>query len=266
VQQGKPTDAYMNRQIGLASNAYTSFTQEPPKKHETHTVKQVPSADEQAKLPPAAFHANGKLKDEYVTEETVRAYPNGHSLWDKIEVDGGKTIDEFAEWLEEEHKLTLDTWDFVYGHKKGVDAEGKKFTAPAAARVYPALKPLDYALLPALDLTPAQATKALMQKGARPQQRYEEAWAKCVAAGRIEAPPTDAFAITPDMTLAQVLHAMQAKGAHDEEHKIDGFAAKSVSCIDERTFWMVPSGECPSCTDEDGEEIAFLAALKINLK
>ena len=58
VQQQKPTDAYMNRQIGLATNAYTSFTQEPPVKYETRTEKKVPGADEQATFPPARLEAN----------------------------------------------------------------------------------------------------------------------------------------------------------------------------------------------------------------
>jgi ubiquitin-activating enzyme E1 len=38
VQQGKETDFYMNRQVGLGVNAHTSFTQNPPIKHETRTV------------------------------------------------------------------------------------------------------------------------------------------------------------------------------------------------------------------------------------
>ncbi len=79
---------------------------------------------------------------------------------------------QFAEWLEEEHKLELDEWNFVYGYSTVVDADGKKSTVPATARVYPASKPLDYSLIPALDLTPGEATKALMKSGARPQQQY----------------------------------------------------------------------------------------------
>jgi ubiquitin-activating enzyme E1 len=265
VQQQKPTDAYMNRQIGLATNAYTSFTQEPPVKYETRTEKKVPGADEQATFPPEAFHANGKLKDEYITEETIRMYPNGHTLWDKLEVDGSMTLDEFAEWLEEEHKLELDQWNFVYGYRKVVDAEGHKSTVPSTARVFPASKPLNYALIPSLDLSPAEATKALMRAGARPQQQYESAWAACKAAGKIEAPPVDPLAITPDTTLAQVLSIMQQKGELAEQHQVDGFAYKTVSCIDQRKFWVIPSSECPGCNDEEGEPIDTLASLKIKL-
>ena len=36
----------------------------------------------------------GKLKDEYIREETTRVYPNGHSLWDKIECRGDLTLSQ----------------------------------------------------------------------------------------------------------------------------------------------------------------------------
>ena len=47
-----PTDKLMNRQIGLATNAYTSFTQEEPKKFKTTVEKIVPAATD---VPADAF-------------------------------------------------------------------------------------------------------------------------------------------------------------------------------------------------------------------
>ena len=78
---------------------------------------------------------------------------------------------QFAEWLEEEHKLELEEWNFVYGYSTVVDAEGKKSTVPATARLFPVSAPLDYSLIPSLDLSESEATRALMNNGARPMQQ-----------------------------------------------------------------------------------------------
>ena len=36
----------------------------------------------------------GKVKDEFFLQKTERVYPNGHSLWDKIECRGDLTLSE----------------------------------------------------------------------------------------------------------------------------------------------------------------------------
>jgi hypothetical protein len=53
------------------------------------------------------------------------------------------------------------------------DEEGKKKgIAPVTAPVYPAVKPLNYALLPPLDLAPGEATKKMMATGCNPLPKY----------------------------------------------------------------------------------------------
>ena len=219
-----------------------------------------------AAFPADAFDAKGQLKAEFIETEVKRVFPEGHSLWDKLQCSGNLTLDEFAEWLSETHSLELEQWDFVFGYKQLVDEDGKKkgFT-PVTARIFPANKPLDYSLVPALNLTPAEATKAIMKTpGARPQQKYEALWEACRAAGKIEAPPADPHAITPDTTLATVLQYMQAKGEQAELDKT--IAYKTVSCIAQRLFWVIPSAEAPICADaESGEAIETLASIRINL-
>jgi hypothetical protein len=56
--QNKPTEAYMNRAIGLAVNSYTSFTAEEPIKFSTYTERMIPSSDE---LPPDAYDEKGMV-------------------------------------------------------------------------------------------------------------------------------------------------------------------------------------------------------------
>jgi hypothetical protein len=271
IQQGKDTDFYMNKQVGLGSNVFTSFTQDPPKKYTTSVIKVEPDADQLAAIGAAAYDAKGKLKPEYLTEERKPVYPENHTLWDKLTCAGSLTITGFADWLEEEHKLTLDTWEFVVGYKQTYDEETKKKgIAPVTARVFPAIKPLDYSKIPALDLTAGAAMTALTKAGVSmaDQNRYVTAWQECKAAGKVAAPAADPLQITPDTTLAQVLKIMETKG-EQLEHKFKKqpleFSHRSVSCIDDRKFWVIPSHETPSCQDEEGDDIVNLAAIKITL-
>jgi ubiquitin-activating enzyme E1 len=102
---GHDSEKLMNRQIGLGVNAFTSFTQEPPKKFATFTEKTIPAASD---MPAEAFDEAGKIKDDFITSEVRRAYPEGHTIWDKLDVDGNMTLDEFSSWLTSEHKLTMN--------------------------------------------------------------------------------------------------------------------------------------------------------------
>jgi hypothetical protein len=58
----------------------------------------------------------------------------------------------------------------------------------------------------------------------------------------------------------------QAKGEAAEADGRAGFAYKTVSCIGDRSMWVIPSSECPSCNNEEGDAIDVLASIKILLK
>lgn len=62
---GKPTDSYMNRQIGLATNVFTSFTQEPPIKMKTITERIVPD-----NLPDEAYNDKGIVNEDYIEKKS----------------------------------------------------------------------------------------------------------------------------------------------------------------------------------------------------
>ena len=95
---GKDTEAFMNRQIGLAVNNYTSFTQEPPVKYSTVEENVIPSPDDPS-VPEDAFDDMGKIKPEFIIKKTRRAYPENHSVWDKLKgVTSDMTLKQFAEW------------------------------------------------------------------------------------------------------------------------------------------------------------------------
>ena len=263
----KPYDALMNRQIGLGVNAFTSFTQEPPNKFNTTVKKIAPAA---ADLPATAFDENGKIKDEYFVEETLMAYPEGHSVWDKIVVQGSMTLGEFSMFLEREHKLKMSRWDFIYGRKWAVDSEGKKTLHDATAQVFPAVEILDYSKIPSLDLTQGAAMKELMKSNVGPNlQKYIKLFMDCKKTGVIPAGPEDgASIITKDTTLIDILQNMSEKAAKglessDPETRIDESA---ISSLTGRNFWLIPSSEVPKCSNaETFDDIAHLAAFKIML-
>jgi hypothetical protein len=58
-------------------------------------------------MPSEAFDAQGKILPEYLTTVVRRAYPEGHSVWDKIECPAHLTLKEFGKWLADTHKLQL---------------------------------------------------------------------------------------------------------------------------------------------------------------
>lgn len=262
LAQSKPADDLMNRQIGLAVNNYTSFSQDPPKKLSTFTERIVPAA---ADLPPDAFDENGKIKEEYVESTVKRAYPEGHSVWDKLPCPASITLKEFAAWLLEQHGLKLGSWDFVYGTKKGSDGA----VNGVSTRVFPPKPQLDYSLLPALDLTKAQAMQALMKTPAasRAVQQYLALWAECKEKGAVPTQPTAsdlADVITESSTLLQVLNKM-ARVAEDAlaSGAID---SKTVTTLAGRRFWLLPGKDTPACSHaETGEDIENMAAIKFIL-
>lgn len=257
-----PTDKLMNRQIGLATNAFTSFTQEPPKKFTTVVEKIVPAPSD---VPEDAFDQHGKIKDEYITEETRMAYPENHTVWDKMEVSGDQTLADFSRWLETEHGLKMQSWNFIYG-RKNVEVEGKKTESPVTAPVFPPKPVLDYSLIPALDLSKAQATQTLMRNPkAKPLQQYIALWDQCKKDGMIpEGPADNGDAITGETTLRQILSKMSVLAESAKQSR--SIDAAAISALKGRRFWMIPSSETPVCVHaESFDEVTTMVALKITL-
>lgn len=267
VVLNKPTDALMNRQIGLASNTFTSFTQEEPKKFKSHVVVTYPDPSESSSLPSDAYDEKGILKDEYVTKTTKKAYPEGHSVWDKITCSGYLTLKQFSEWLLEEHSLKLNKWDFVLGYKTDIDPDSKvKITKPFSSPVYPPKLKLDYSLLPSLDLTLVQATQAIMRNPkCKPTQQYISLWKEAKNKGElpIDKETTD-FEITEGTTLKEILNHMSSLA--DDALGKNLIETKVVTSLSSRTIWIIPGSEAPSVQDSNtGEEVEYLCSIKITL-
>jgi len=256
----KPTAALMNRQIGLGVNAYTAWSPDPPIKHATYTKRDEPGPTE---APAEAFDEQGKIKEEYVTTQVMRAYPENHSVWDKIAVQGTLTMKQFAEWLAVEHALRITKWDFVLGTKTTKDEQGAETVAPVTASVYPPSKILDYSLLPSLELTPG---KALMQIPNGPDRiKYHNLWSECKATGVIPpqpAPPADV--VLDSTTLRQMLQIMAAKA--EEQHKSKAIDKKCISDIGDRQFWVILGNDGIQMEHaESGETVEHCASFKIML-
>ena len=265
LQLGKDTDSYMNRAIGLSGYMYTSFTAEAPHKLVTTTETVAPSADEP--LPADAYDERGVVKEEFKEKVVRRAYPEGHTIWDKLTVQGSLTLKEFSQWLESEHGLKLRNWDFIYGHKTVTDADSKsKQSQGVSAPVYPPKPVLDYTLIPSLDLTLAQASTAIMRTpAAKPTQQYLALWREFKAAGAVPPQPAlSADVITENTTLKQILQRMVTLA---EEAEAQGqIETKAISTLKGRKFVVIPGGEAPLCVHaESGEDIEHLCALKIML-
>lgn len=261
--QGKDTEAFMNRQIGLAVNNYTSFTQEPPVSFKTKTICSFPSPDEE--LPEDAYDEKGQLNDAYITKTVKRAYPEGHSVWDRlVGMKGSNTLRDFASWLEETHKLKLVRWDFVLGTRSEM-IDGVKTSQSVSSPVYPPKPVLNPALLPSLDLTLPQATAAIMRTAAaKPTQQYIALWKECKAAGKLIETNGASDAITLNTTLREILERMIVLAEEAlEERRLQ---VKSVSSLRGRRIWVIPGGETPICKDlESDEDVEYLAAIQIQL-
>lgn len=260
----KPTESYMNRAVGLAVNSYTSFTAEEPIQFKTHTERSVPTSDE---LPLDAFDERGLVKEEYVIKTVKRAYPEKHSVWDKLICPGTLTLQQFAEWLKTEHKVKMVSWDFIYGRKTVVDEENKSTNVSVSSPVYPPKPVLDYSLIPPLDLTMPQATQAIMKTAAaKPTQQYIALWRQCKAAGSIPVAATlsDEKIITEATTLTEILEMMASMAESAEDAKL--IESRAIPALKGRKMWVIPGSETPVCCDlETGEEIEALSSIKILL-
>lgn len=260
----KDAESLMNRQMGLASNNYTSFSQEPPIMFSTKTVNMLPAPDED--LPEDAYDDKGILNDKYITKILKIAYPENHSVWDQLKgCSGSTTLGEFAGWLEHKHNLKMLSWDFVLGSLEKI-VDGHKTTVSVSTPVYPPKPLLDYSLLPAIELTLPQATNVIMRTvAAKPTQQYIALWKECRAAGCIPSTSNGATnVITLDSTLRQILeHMIELAQKLLVENKLH---TKTISSLEGRKFWLIPSAETPICRDmaSDGD-VDFLASIRIDL-
>eukprot|EP00435_Cladocopium_sp_Y103_P027600 s3937_g6.t2 len=198
--QGKDTDGFRTRQIGLAVNTYTSFEAQEGFIASPCVEKKVPRAEE---LPPDAFDDAGKIKAEYILEEAYASYPEKHSVWDKLSVPTGTmTLEGFKDWLAKEHKLKLRNWSFVLGWKRVVDEENKEMRVPVSSQIYPPPVSIDAKLLPPLTDGQADAMKKIQASAAIPpaqKMKYVSEWQKAKKSGKL--PESTGQEIRPEMTL-----------------------------------------------------------------
>jgi ubiquitin-activating enzyme E1 len=268
VVLGKDTDSYMNRAIGLGSFTYTSFTADPPNPFKTKIEMVAPEIDPSSKEDTQhMYDEGGNIKKEFFEQVVHRAYPENHSVWDKLQCSSSLTLKEFVQWFEEKHSLKLLNWNFIYGYKTVYDEDNKrKVVKGVSSPLYPPQVVLDYSLLPSLELSLAQASGEIMKnKAAKPTQQYIALWKECKGKGMVPPQPKLEEVITEMTTLKQVLFRMNSL-AESSLAKGD-IETKALSKIENRLFMVIPGSEAPMCVDiNSGEEIEHLCAIKINLK
>ena len=261
----KSADDMLNRSINLGTNVYTSFTQDPPRSFKTRVEKTEPSP---ADVKPEMCDETGKLKPEYIMEETQVAYPDGHSKWDKLDAgDGDQTLGDFKVLLKEKHALDLVSWNFVLGHQP-TEIEGKKVPVPVSCKVFPPDVKLDPANLPALDLAANQAMMAIMRNQQIPQpqkMKYNALWKECVANGALPDANAggDDGAITLESKMLDIFKTMEQKA--DEKVAAGEMKSKAISNIGRRAVLVLPSDGL-ACRNDDFEDIFNMAALRFKLK
>mmetsp|Transcript_5168 Transcript_5168/g.12193 ORF Transcript_5168/g.12193 Transcript_5168/m.12193 type:complete len:1187 (+) Transcript_5168:58-3618(+) len=274
--QDKDAAEMRQRLIGLAANQYTSFEQDPPKQFKSGTTVRKPEA---SSLPPEAFDEGGNIKEEFYERENFKAYPEGHTVWDKLEVPSGSmTLNEFISWMEDTHKLTVNNWDFVLGWKKEEDDEGKEMKVPSSTPVFPPPVAIDPTLIPGLDLSFPDATKTVMGDARiKPaeKQKYLGEWKKAKASGELPAGADASKVVKGDMSLKEIL-ALMAEKAEEAMQKgaLHSKYGKAIDTVVGRKFWLIPPDQTPSCesvptyTGDDMEpvEVQHLAAIKIPLE
>jgi hypothetical protein len=249
---------FMNRMIALHTNVYVGFDVELPTILQTTSVKTVVSWDPETVEP----------KHDMVPR---LAYPNPHTIWTKLDVSGSLTLSQFINWLSSEHHLQLKYWNFVLGYRReGNDVNDPITMMSVSAPVYPIMnRPLDYSLLPPLDLSLPLATRQLMNtKAAVPVQRYVQLWKDLKGQGFTTVPPqppADPLDITEEMSLYELLQVMEQRARQAlAEGRIH---VATISHVDQRLFVVIPSGEALFCTDiNSGEDVEHLCSFKIHLK
>ncbi|CAK9034555.1 unnamed protein product [Durusdinium trenchii] len=174
--QGKKTEGFRTRQIGLAMNTYTSFEAQEPRSFSSGVEKKVPRAED---LPPEAFDDAGKIKAEYVIEEAYASYPEKHSVWDKIHAPELELCFGLEEscgrgWVQAETTLRIQ--------------ENKEMKVPFSSQIFPPPVSIDAKLLPPLTDGQADAMKKIMASAAIPQaqkMKYVGEWQKAKQSGKL---------------------------------------------------------------------------------
>ena len=157
-------------------NYYPSFDADNLVTFKTKDVKTKPDA---VTLPEQAFDEKGDIKARVLrSESTIVAYPEGHSVWSKIELPAGSAdwkVSELKAWLADEHKLTLTAWNLPCGEVDGSDGEKRA----VSCRVYPAPVAVDLRKLPSLELSKPQAMMALQkQRVGGLMMKYLSEWSR----------------------------------------------------------------------------------------
>lgn len=271
IALGKESSTLRTRQIGLAVNTFTSFETQEPIRHASGSESKKPKASD---LPPEAFDESGGIKAEYIEVEHYAAYPEKHSIWDKLVVPSATmTLEGFKQWLLQEHKLKLKNWSFVLGWKRQEDEEGKEMRVPFSTQIFPPPVQIDAALLPPLESDQGGAMRAIMGSATIPQaqkQKYLQAWQQAKRTG--EMPKSDSSAVQLDTSLKDVLHLMSKKAdAAMQEGTLFAKWGTAISGLDNRRFWIIPADQTPSCetvpADDTAEplDVRYLAAMQIPL-
>ncbi|KAJ1455118.1 hypothetical protein M885DRAFT_497769 [Pelagophyceae sp. CCMP2097] len=223
IVQGKPATALRTRQVGLALNYYPSFDADNLVIFKTRTELVKPDA---SLLGAEAFGRDGKILDAFLERRTSVAYPDPHTVWTKLRAPpeaAGWTTRDLKMWLLESHGLKLTAWNLDV-----FDSSAEKRTS---TRVYPVPAAVDFASLPALNLTKPQAMAALMRGGLRgaAMMRHLAEWEKCKKCGALPA-ATPGNKALEDMTIREIL---EIKGKLDVASRrfviLDGLSCSTAS-------------------------------------
>jgi ubiquitin-activating enzyme E1 len=192
---GKEVGDFRNRQLGLATNVFTSFEPDPPLTKSSGVKLEKPEMDE---LGPDDFDEKGDVKKSSYNEVRFAAYPDKHSCWDKLVVPQDCTLAELVAFFAKEHNLKLARW----GLKND-------------PYVYPPKPVFDASVLPALDLPKNKAFMAIRSNAAVPQKDKMAVlalWEKAKTTGAMP----EASKSTLEMTITELL---STKGGVDIEGK-----------------------------------------------
>jgi len=95
VTNGKKFEDFRNSFVNLALPMFQMSEPMPPAKTKSRTEKRIPDPINHP---------------DYVEEETIKAYPEGWTAWDKFLVDAGDlTVQELNDWFKSEHNLLVQT-------------------------------------------------------------------------------------------------------------------------------------------------------------
>jgi hypothetical protein len=266
----KSTDDLKTGAISLAVNYYGIADRNPPAKHFTKVVYELPTEEDIERYLKEEdierkdiYDQQGNVLKKYMKKNTLKCVPEGLTVWDKIVCDGSMSILAFRDWLITTYGCHMSRWDFTVAFALG--EKGK--LQPVSTNVYVEKTPeteINCALIPSLDLTFPKATTEIMGNAAIKgnKQRYVNAWRSCKAAGQISesntVPPDQ---ISPSITLKELLVRLQEKGVSLKETSKD-IKEFCITHIEDRLFWII---ELPLLVNADGDEV-ILQSVKIMLK